>query len=99
MRDMKLLGKQAILRVDHVVVVVVWKFGVQSVGRLARLSVANVVGEHNEVFRAVQQLARAKQLAAKLLAGELRARSASAVHDQHRGLAGSSESAVVDAQF
>ena len=57
------LGHQAVLRVDHVVVVVARKFRAQAVGGLARFSVADGVGKDDEVFRGIERLAGAEQLA------------------------------------
>ena len=69
--------------VDHVAIAVARKPRAQAVARLARLAVADVVGQHDEVARDVEQLAGPEQLAGKAGADELRARSARAVHDQH----------------
>ena len=44
---------------------------------------ADVVGQDDEVLADVERLPRHEELAGEAAAGELRARAAGAVHDQH----------------
>jgi len=58
--------QQPVLRRHHVAIAVLRERRPQSVARLARLAVADVVHDHDVVRRGVQQLARAEQLAGEL---------------------------------
>ena len=81
--DSEPLRQQLVLGVHHVVVRVLRKPGVQSVTRLARVSVADAVRQNDEVLRRVEQLARAEQLAGERATGECRSRAGGAVIDDH----------------
>jgi hypothetical protein len=54
------LRQQIMLRQYHVVIVVLGEMRMQAIARLARLSVANVVGENHEVTACIQKLAGPK---------------------------------------
>ena len=57
----------------------------QAVARLARVAVADVVGQDDEELRGVERLARPEQLAGELARPtNCAAGAAGAVHDQHR---------------
>ena len=77
-------GEQAVLRLDHVGVAVVRELRAQPVAGLGGFAVADAVGQHDEVLRRVERLARAEQLARELRPQELRAAAAGAVADEHR---------------
>ena len=81
--DAQPFGEQAVLRFDHVGVAVLRKLRAQAVAGLGGLAVADAVGQHDEVARGVERLARAKQLAGELGPDELRAAAAGAVPDEH----------------
>ena len=67
--------QQPVLGLDHVVVAVAREPRAQAVARLARLAVADVVGQDDEVLRGVERLAGAEQLAGEAVGEELRAAS------------------------
>ena len=71
MIDTKSSLQQLVLSSHHVVVVVLGKMGVQSVARLARFSVPDVIGKDDEIAVRIQQLAGAKQHICKLRSEEL----------------------------
>ena len=75
---------QQVLGAHHVLVVVVRKFGLESIARLARPSMADGVGQDDEVLAGVERLPFAEQLAAESRAEERAAASAGSVHDDHR---------------
>ncbi len=54
--DLQVLGDQLILQLHHVLIAVFRELHAQAVARLARLPVADVVGEDQEIFRGVEQL-------------------------------------------
>ena len=56
---------QAILRVDHVAIVVVRKCRLHAVGGFRGFAVADAVGNDDEVFRGVERLAGTEQFAGK----------------------------------
>src|SRR5439155_15690569 len=72
-----------VLRANHVVVRVLRKARVQAVARLARLPVADAVGQDDEVARGVEELTGAEELAAKGPRQKARARAAGAVKNEH----------------
>ena len=84
MVDLEAVDQHGVLRADHVVVGVFRKARVQAVARLARLSVADAVGQDDEVARRVEHLPCAEQLAAEGLRQERAAGAAGAVQDHHR---------------
>ena len=54
-------GEQPMFRLDHVAIAVVRKSRVQAVARLARLAVADAVGQDDEEAADVEQLIRAEE--------------------------------------
>jgi hypothetical protein len=100
------LGEQTVLRIDHVRVTVLRKSRLEPIARLRGFSVTDAVGQHDEVFRRVEELARAEQLAGEFRAQELRAGSTRAVpyphgvaHDAFGVLLRLAERTVVQAQL
>ncbi len=77
------LGQQLALRVDHVVVGVFGEARVHAVARLARLAVAHVVGDDDEVLARVERLPGAEELTGIRSAHEAGARAGGAVQDEH----------------
>ena len=84
--DAQVLVHEALVRLDHVAVVVARKACAQAVGRFARLAVADGVGKDDVVARRVERLARAEELAGEGRRQQTGARSGRAVQ-QHYGLA------------
>ena len=58
-----MLGEQPVLRGDHVVVRVLREFRMQPIAGLTRSAVPNAVGQHDEILRAVEQLAGCEEFA------------------------------------
>lgn len=73
MIDTEAVRQQVVLRQYHVVIVVSRKVRVQTIARLARPSVADVVGKDDEVAVGVKKLAGPKQNVSKLRGQELAA--------------------------
>jgi len=78
----------------------------QSVARFAGFSVADAIGEDDEILACIEQLSGAKELAGELGADELRPAARGAVQNQNRIARDSlrvaprlTERAVMDAQF
>src|ERR1700680_4298000 len=84
MIDTQTVGEQPILRLDHVDVAVMGKCRMQGVARLARLSVADAIGENDEIAARIERLAGAEQRAGEFRPNELRAASTRSVQDQDR---------------
>ena len=82
--DPKPLRQQLVLRVDHVVVGVLRELRAQPVARLARLPVADPVGQHDVVPRRVEHLPGPEQLAAEGSAEKCAARPTGSVQHHHR---------------
>jgi hypothetical protein len=106
MVDAEPVGEQTVLRIDHVRITVLRKTRPEPVARLRGFSMADAVGQHDEIFRRVEQLACAEQLAGEFRAQELRAGAARTVADPHgiahdtvRVLLRLAERAVVQAQL
>ncbi len=78
------VGQQSKLRLDHVDVAVTRKLRVHSVARLARFPVPDSVREHDEKFRGIKRLTRAKKFAREFRPDELRAAAGRPMRDQHR---------------
>lgn len=76
------LGDELVLQPHHVGVAVLRKLHAQAVTRLARLAVADVVGQDDEVLLGIERLAFPEQPPAIRGAQEPNARSAGAVQDQ-----------------
>src|SRR5271169_6300602 len=74
---------QAVLRRDHIAVVVARKFRPHTVGRLGRFSVADGVGQHYEVLARVQRLTWTKQFTPEGGSKQAGARAGGAMKDQH----------------
>src|SRR5262252_2030110 len=55
----------------------------QAVARLARLAVADTIGQHDEVAGAIEQLSRSEELPGELIPKQACARTPRAVHDQY----------------
>src|SRR5215472_6493341 len=99
-------GEQAVMRRDHVVVVVLREMRVETVAGLGRLSVADAVGKNDVVAPSIEKLPRTEQFAGKNGRKELMTRAARAMQDQNcvgdaslcirRGLA---QRGVMKAQF
>src|SRR5262249_45636735 len=83
MIDGEPVGEELVLGCEDVLVAVSRELRAQSVARLARLAVPDVVRQDNEVLRGVEQLSWLEQLARKAAPDKLRTRAARAVHDQH----------------
>ena len=83
MIDPEAFSHEPVLGFDHVDVAITRKLRAQSVARFARSAVTDIVGQDDEVFRRVEELAGAEQLAGKVPSGELAAGAAGAVHHQH----------------
>ncbi len=104
--DPQASGQQQVLGLDHVVIVVVREAGVQAVGRLGRLPVADAVREDDVVAADVEQGARPEQHARELRPDEVMPLPAGAMQD-HDGVdhmtrriaAWRAEGGVVDPQF
>ena len=60
------------------------KLRVQAVARLARFSMADAVGQDDEVLRRIQQLARSKQDIRESWAQQTSARASGSVSNQYR---------------
>ena len=82
MIDAQAFFYQFVLQSDHVGVFVLRKMGVQAVAGLAGFSVADVVGEDDEVFGGVEELAGAEENAGENRAEESATVAAGAVKDQ-----------------
>src|SRR5581483_8919539 len=78
------IGHQPVLRLDHVAIAVMGKVRVQTIARLARLSVADAVGQNDVVTRRIQKLPLAEQFARKLRPDEIAAVAGGAVEYQDR---------------
>src|SRR5205814_202322 len=78
------LRQELVLRVDHVVVRVLWKTRMQLITGLTRFSVANAVRQDHEVARRVEQLPGSEQLTAEGATGEAAARARGSVEHDHR---------------
>src|SRR5689334_20216027 len=78
------LREQAVVRGDHVVVIVLWETRVQAVAGLRGFSVADAVGKNDVVTRGVQKLARAEKFTRKNGREELMPGATGAVQDQNR---------------
>ncbi len=76
------LGEQAVLQLDHVVVLVAGKTQAQAVAGLAGFTVAHVVRQDDEVFCGVEQLAGTEKHAGEGGSEELAAETIGAVKDQ-----------------
>ena len=76
------LSEKLVLRRDHVAVVVLGKVRVQAVARLARFSVANVVGQDDEVTRGIEKLSGTEEDVSKLRGEELMSCPAGAVENE-----------------
>ena len=61
MIDVQRFQQHLVLRADHVVISVVRKLHPQAVGRLARLTMPDLIREDDEVFPDIQQLPRTKE--------------------------------------
>src|ERR1700720_13942 len=84
MIDAQTVGEQPIMRLDHVDVAVMGKSRVQAVARLARLPVANAIGENDEIAARIERLAGAEQRSGEFRPNELRAASARSMQDEDR---------------
>ena len=84
MVDMQAFGEEKVLGGDHVVVVVVRKAGAQSITGFAGATVADVVGENDEVLSRVEELAGAEEHTCKARAYELLATASGPVQDKDR---------------
>src|SRR5713101_2067274 len=94
------LVEETLLRQNHIAVFVMREARVQTVARLARLTVPDVVGKNDVVFFGIQQLAGAEELIGKPRVQESAAGSAGAVQDQYRVVAlKSADGRVVQAQL
>ena len=77
-------GEQAMVRGDHVIVVVLRKMRVQAVAGLRRFSVADTIWKNDVIARRVEKLSRAEELAGKNGCEELMAGATGAVKNQNR---------------
>ncbi len=71
MVDAEMLGQQLVLRMDHIGVAVPRKATAESIRRLARLSMPDAIGEHEEVLIRGEQLARVEESAGEDLLKEI----------------------------
>ena len=92
-------GQQAVLRQDQVVIIVMREFRTQPVGGFRRSSGAQGVGDDDKVFRGVQRLAGAEQLARVSRRQHRRGGPRGAVQDQYRLARGIADRDVMEAQF
>src|SRR5205807_8603247 len=76
------LGKEEMLQVNHVIVDIVWKFGVQAVAGFGRVTVAHVVGKDDEVAADVQKLLWPEEEGGKMLGRKLLSARGGAVEDE-----------------
>ena len=77
-------AEQAILRVNHVGVIVFGEFRFETIGRLRAFAVSDTVRDDDVIFGGVQRLARAEQLTGKISGKHAGGRAATAVKHQHR---------------
>lgn len=84
MIDPQPVDQHAALRLDHVVIIIMGKGHAQAVAGLGGITVADIVGQDDEIAAHVERLAGAIKFVGKLRLQELRARSAGAVQDHHR---------------
>ena len=97
---------ELLLQGDHVGIVVLREAGVQAVTGFAGFSMADVVGQDDEIFGCVEQLSRAEQHAGKNRSEQTVPVSSGTVKDQDRirgtaarVLDGLAESCIVHANF
>ncbi len=106
MIDAEPLREQAILCSDHVDIAVAGKCGVRPVAGLARVAMADSIGQHDEEARRIQSLAWPEQLAGKFRPDEISTVARRAMEDQY-GVgndsvaitSGLAESAIVNPQL
>ena len=84
MVDLEALAEQQILCLHHVVVAVVGKVAAQAIARLAGFAVADAIGQYDKKPRRIERLPRPEELAGELVAHEVAAVAAGAMHDEHR---------------
>ena len=82
-RHLQAVNEHRVLRANHVVVGVLRKARVQTVAWLAGFSVADAVGQDDEIARRIEDLAGAEQFTAEGLRQERRAGAAGAVENHH----------------
>src|SRR5215469_6391774 len=82
MPDAKSVGDQPVLRLDNVVITVVWKFTFQPIAWLARFTGADAVRNDDEVLARVERLSFGEQLVRQSRQHPALARSTGAVQ-QH----------------
>src|SRR5579859_4647933 len=80
----KPFGEQAMMRGDHVVVVVLREMRVQAVAGLRGFSVADAIRKNDVVAPGIQKLARAEKFVCKNRGEELMAGAAGTVQNQDR---------------
>jgi len=104
MIDPEAFGHEQLLRVDHVVVAIVRKFGAQTVARLARAAAPDRIRYDQIIFLAVERLPACEELTEIVKNGF--AAAVSAMQKQHgvddmtsRIAPGRTECHIVDAQF
>ncbi len=97
--DAEPFGQQAVLRRHHVVVVVARELGALAVRRLGRLSMADGIGNDDEVLGRVERLAGAEQFAAECRRQHARRGAGGAMQHQHRLAAGCTDRGVAQLQF
>ncbi len=80
--DAEPLREQPVLGLDHIEVAIAGESRPQPIAGLTRVPVADPVGQHDEVPRRIQQLARTEQLSGELRANEIAAVAGRPVQDQ-----------------
>ncbi len=76
-------GEQTILQFDHVVIFVVREAHVEAIAGFAGITVADVVGQNEEVFGGVEKLVETEENSSEGRCEELAARAAGPVKDQN----------------
>src|SRR5262249_29175335 len=80
--DVEVIGEQSMLRFNHVGVAIVREFRSQAVGGFGGFSVADVVGEDEEVFGGIEGLALVEGFIAEVFGKESAAVAGGAVEDE-----------------
>src|SRR5215471_12408004 len=84
MIDTQAIGKQHVLRKNHIVIGVVRELGMQAIAGFSRAAMTDAVRQYDEVFVAVEKLSFIEQFAGESCAQESAARSSGPVQNQYR---------------
>ena len=99
MSDAETFAEQSVLGVDHVGVIVLREFDLQSVGGFGGFAVAYGVGNDDVILGRIERLTRAVQRAGEGGREHRCRRSAAAVQHEHRLAGRITHRCVMDAQF